>query len=275
MIGRRAVTGLSLLSALLLCAFAAQSASAAKAENTTAVTCVEFSGETSKDFKDAHCIEKTAGTGSWEHQQIPLDKTTTIAATNEKVTNETKEHEPVVLLSKVGLTPTEFDCTKVNADTTSSFIHNVETESKKHTLTGTVRFEYRECTVTKPAKCLVKEPIVSNATFEGVEGLGTEANTMGIEFRGEGAEETFAEITFTGAECALKEKTFKLKGSMIATSGPGTEASQNNKWAGATWVFTPKKEMQKVKLGVEAAEFHSIVTPTMDIGNPIAATTTT
>jgi hypothetical protein len=52
MIGRRATLGLSLLSALLVCALVAQSASAieaTKSKRTTAFTCVPGTGE--KDFQ--------------------------------------------------------------------------------------------------------------------------------------------------------------------------------------------------------------------------------
>ncbi len=272
MIGRRAVLGLSLLSALLFCAFAAQSASAAKAVNTTAFTCAPATPGTG-DFGDAHCDEKK--TGNFKHDLIPLNETTAVAATNEKVTNSTKDSEPATLTGKIGLTATEIHCNKVKFDTTKSFIHNVETESKKHTLTGTARVEYTDCSVSKPLKCDIAEPLIWEANFEGVEKLGPLANTMGIEFKGEKAEETFTEILYTGAECALKNQTFKVKGSAIATSGPGTEASQSNKWAGATLAFTPKNEMQKLKLGANTVELHSILTPSMSGGNPIAATTTT
>ena len=80
MIGRRATVGLSLLCALAFCAFAAQSASAAKAVNTTAFTCVE--GAT-KDFSDAHCDTKvTAGTGQYGHVVIPQGTTTEVVGEN-------------------------------------------------------------------------------------------------------------------------------------------------------------------------------------------------
>jgi hypothetical protein len=276
MIGRRAVVGLSLLSALLFCAFAAQSALAAKAVNTTLVTCKNV-GVNQGDFKDEHCDEKvTPKTGSFGHVVAPLDKTTEVSATNSGTTNGTKDHEPAVLRSKVGLTATEITCTKVENNPKESLVHNAQTETTKHTLTGTIVTLFKECTVTKPAKCKVKEPIESRATLEGVEGLGPEANTMGVELKGHGEGETFAEITYEGAECALKGKTFKVTGSVVGTNGPGTEASQTNHWTGATVVFTPKKEMQKLKLGVEAAEFETIVTQTENTTKtPLAATTCT
>jgi hypothetical protein len=275
MIGRRAVAGLSLLSALLFCAIAAQSASAAKATNTTMFTCKEGGGD--KDFEDAHCDKKVSpNTGKFGHVKVANDVTTEIAATNKGVTNSTKDHEPAVLRTKIGLTPVEITCTTVENEPKNSLAHNAQTETSKHTLTGTIRTLFKECTVDKPLKCTIQEPVESNATAEAVEGLGPEANTMGVELKGEGPEETFASITFDGPECSLKEKTFKVKGSLIATSGPTTESSQKEHWSGATAVFSPAKEMQKLKVGVEASEFTTIVTPTnATTKTPLTATTCT
>src|ERR1043166_608754 len=235
MIGRRAVIGLSLLSALLFCAFAAQSASAAKSIKTTAFTCVDTFPNNTGDFKDPHCDkEGTTGAERYEHIGIPNNTTTAVYADNQAVTGETKKSEPAVLTGAIGLTKTEVTCTSVENDISEdpvtkaprSNIHNVVTEVDKvkhHTMTGSVKTKYTGCTVQKPEKCSVKEPIEANATYEGVEGLGAGANEMGVEFKGSGAEETFAELTYTGESCALKNQTFKIKGSVVATSGPGTE----------------------------------------------------
>lgn len=277
MIGRRAVVGLSLLSALLLCAFAAQSASAAPGINGTANTCVKEGGETFHDFADEHCdVPVTPTTGNFEHKLIPLKVTTAIVLLNEKVTEETKKSEPTVIKGTVALTKTEIECAEVENGEEASFIHNEEPEAKKHKVTGKVALRHRKCTVKSPAKCTIKEPLVSEANFEAVEeleGPKGEKNAMGVEFIGAGAEETLAEITYEGAECALKGKTFKLKGSAIATSGPTTESAQEGKARGATWVFTPKFKMQNLKLGTGAAELTSILTPRMAAGgNPITIT---
>ena len=274
MIGRRAVIGLALLSALLFSAFAAQSASAAKAVNTTGVTCVKVVDH--GDFYDEHCDVKVAPgdtTGKYTHQNYA--GSTEVTATNSAVTEETKKSEPAVLKSKVGLTPTEITCTVVENEPKNSVIKNEEPAAGQHAVSGTVRTLFKTCTVNKPEKCKVAEPITSNAKFTAVEKLGAGANEMGGELVGSGAEETFAEITFEGAECALKGKTFKVKGSVIGTSGPGTEEPQTNKWSGATTVFTAKKEMEKLKLGVEVAEFSTIVTPRGPSGAPLSGTTPT
>jgi hypothetical protein len=283
MIGRRAVVGLSLLSALLFCAFAAQSASAAKSINTTFFTCAPDA--TNKgDFKDAHCDETNKGAGAFKHELIPLNTTTEIEVSNEKVTNNTTEDEPAVLKFKFSGVKLTIQCTKVkskqNANKQSeSNIHNVETEvagKKVHTATGTLVVEYSECIVTGVAKCTIKEPIKTTTVVTGAEELGATKTEMGLEFtQDEG--KPFTEFTFEGAECAFKGKAFNVTGSTIGTSGPTTTSSQTNKESGATIVFTAANGMQSLKLGTEAAEFSSIFTLSMfgAGGNPIAATTFT
>jgi hypothetical protein len=276
MIRRRAVAGLTLLSALLFCAIAAQSASAAKATNTTGVTCVSSGGETNKDFSDAHCDQKVAaGTGKFEHQAVQLNETYEFDATNQGVTSSTKESEPIVLNSKIGLTAVEITCSEMKASKTKkSVVHNVQSE-KNHTFTGVAAGEFKNCIVNKPTKCTIVEPLEIETTFEGVEKLGAEGTEMGVEYKGTGAEETFAELTFQGAECSCKNQTAKIKGSVIGTSGPTTKSSQTNKWAGATIAITPEKEMEKLKFGVESAQVSMLVTPRTPGGVPVSITTTT
>ena len=276
MIGRRAVLGISLLSTLLFCAFAAQSASAAKATNTTMVTCVkEPNGK--GHFEDAHCDKKhPTHEGEWTHSiPVELGVSTEVAATNCGVTNSTKDCEPALLKSKIGLTAVEITCNTTETEPKTSLVHNAQTGTE-HKITGTVRTLFKTCTVNKPLKCTAKEPIEANSTVEAVEKLGVAENEMGIEFKGSGAEETFAEITFEGSECSLKNKTFKAKGSVVGTSGPTTESSQTKHWSGTTVAYTPNNEMQKLKLGVNAAEFSLIATPTnANSKTPLAATTWT
>src|ERR1043166_1431470 len=191
MIGRRAVLGLSLLSALLFCAFAAQSASAAKATNTTMCTCVKGGG--ALDFKDAHCDEFVGKEkGEYGHVKVANGLTTEITATNEKVTNSTKDKELAVLESQFLLTKIEITCEVVSNNAKESLVHNEVSEVSKHTITGTIVTNFEKCTVVKPEKCTVKTPIVSVASFESVEGLGAEANEMGGELKGKGGAEKTA-----------------------------------------------------------------------------------
>jgi hypothetical protein len=279
MTGRKLITSLSLLSALLLCAVAAHSASAITTKaNATAFLCVSSGGGSSKDFKDAHCDEQvTAGTGSFEHKEIAVGTETKIGGSNDKVTEATSKSEPTVFKGTLAGSKITVTCLKVKIDPTKSFVLN-KTEGEAHRLTGTVRLEDTECTVTEVVKCTVKTPIIWEATFEALQGHTgpkAETNAMGLQFKGEGAEETFANITLEGAECALKGFVFSIKGSMVATSGPTTESKQDNKWGGATWVFTPKFEMQKLTIGGKTAEFSTILTPTTTDATPIPVAWTT
>ena len=270
MIGRRTTVGLSLLCALLFSAIAVQSASAVKAVNTTAVTCVENAGL--KDFKDAHCDEKvTAGTGKFGHEAIKNDETTEIEATN--TTN-------AVLKGKAFGAASEITCTKVASEAKKAFFHNIEhAATKQHTVTGTLISSFTECSVQKPLKCDVKEPIVVEAEGEAVEGLesGGKKETMGFQVKAK-AGKPFAAITYinNGAEkCALKGKTVNVTGSAIATGTP--EPSKANKHGGATGHYDHEKitATKELLLGGEAAGIHLTTTVKMTGGNPIALTTTT
>ncbi len=265
MIGRRTIAGLSLLSAFLFCALATQGASAAEAKNTTAFTCVKGGG--SLDFKDAHCDETTtAGKGEFGHEQIPIGSKTEIEVTNANTAESTKKSTPFTLKYKTFAT--HFECSTVGGTGT---IENTEPTAKVHKVSGALTIELSKCTVINPAKCTLKEPIKMETAFTGVEGLGAEANNMGLEFK-PAVGETFVTITFEGSECALKGKAFAIKGTMTATGAPATNAKES----GATWLFSPENEMESLLLGTEPCLVTAAITPQMKGGgNPIALTTTT
>jgi len=281
MIRRRAVAGLALLSGLLFCAFAAQSASAAltKSNNTTGYTCVKDASKTG-DFKDAHCDETgTIGKEEYKHELIPVGTTTELDATNQKVTESTKKLEPIIIKGEVpGGGKVEIECTTMKTKTKNSAVHNVEPEAKNHTFTGNGAAEFSFCNVKLLKNCTVNEPIIAEATFHGVEGLvgpKGEKNAMGVEYVGEREKETFGAIEFLGAACSVKGTSFSVKGKAIGTSGPTTESAGENKESGATIVFTPKFAMQEMTLAGKAAEVSMITTPTGVGGPPVSITTTT
>jgi hypothetical protein len=267
MIGRRSAIGLALLFAFSFCALAAQSAVAqvgTKAVNTTAVTCIKGGG--AEDFEDPHC-DKFVGVGSGEygHVAVANDETRELEVTNVGAAKLNANLAGVV---------TEVTCSKMKAASEKAFVHNVETE-KKHTMTGEGTTLFSECTVLKPSKCIVKEPISSAGTFQGIEGLGAGKNEMGVEFVGMGEQKTLAEISFAnkGAEsCALLNggKAWIVKGSAIGTSN----GSQTNKHAGATIVFESGKEMQTIEMGAKAAQVALTITPSGAGGGPPISITT-
>lgn len=271
------MVGLSLLSALLICALAAQGALAAAhtSENTTAYTCVEVAK--GGEFKDAHCDTTETG-GKFAHKEIAPGTSTDIEVTNEGTLNETKEEEPATLKGVVLKVESHIICKKVRTDPeVTSFVTNVEGAGKTHSVEGTVAINYSGCEVVKPLNCKVKEPITVKSLVMGVDQLGPEKNTMGLEFTEDPEGSGFASITYEGEKCALKGNTFKVTGSAIGT--PGNTAGgplPSARETGATVKFENANEMESLKLGPEPATFISTATVRMaEKGNPITLTTPT
>lgn len=264
MIGRGTAIGLSVLCALLFSAIAVQSASAAKAVNTTAVTCFKSAG--TLDFEDAHCDKKVGHeNGPYGHAAIPLNTATEIESTNELTGGAT---DPGVLLGKAFGAATEITCNKVNGD---AELHNVET-SGKHTVTGTSEVQYTECSVQKPSKCDVEEPIEFSANAEGFE----ESGNMGINFT-PASGSTFVELTYinNGAEkCALNGQTISVTGSVVATAS-GAAANAEHTGATADYDHTKITGRKTLQVGGVAAGLEVTTTVRAKDGTPLSATTTT
>ncbi len=251
--GRRATVGLSLLCALVFCAFAAPSASAIPAKNTTAFTCIQGGGF--KDFQDQHCDQRVGPElGQFGHVPIPLNQTTEITVSNEKTSIGTFESTPTVLKFILGAKPVEISCKTVHGVGT---MHNMEPLPQEHKVTGTLTVKATECKVLKPMKCFVKEPIEYKTEFEGVEGLGPEANTHGIEFKPHVEEGgTLMTITLEGPECAFKGVIVPITGTMIATGGPNPKEQHS----GATQIFTNEMTKETLKAGGKPAEHSGALT---------------
>lgn len=263
MVHRTAISA-ALICALAFCAIAAQSASAAEGKNTTAFTCVEGGG--ANDFSDAHCDNSvTPGTGKFGHVVLPLNEKVTIAISNEKTKNETKEAASTVLKGTIAGLKSEIICKTVSG---SGSLTNEEPTSKVHRVKGLVEAKFTSCTAPKPAfGCKVKEPISVSSNVEGVEGLGAGKNEMGLEFKPTG--EHFASVTLEGCFIA---GTFNTDGTAIATGTPSNTA----KWSGATSVFTAAMTKETLKLAGNPAEVESTTTVTKaGGGNPISLTTVT
>jgi hypothetical protein len=196
MIGRRTIVGLSLLSVLAFCAFAAQGASAAweTATNTTAWTCVKGGGF--KDFKDADCTEATLqGSGEYGHVEIPAATPTEIESSSSEKSVLTGE----LLGAKVVIT-----CTSTVPDTAVvSFIENTTTGLPNMDLHGTDAVVFKGCTVTgNGAKCNVKEGrITLKALFRGVK--EPIAANMAVQFEADG-QAFLVNVEFEGT-CLVKE----------------------------------------------------------------------
>jgi pectate lyase len=265
MIGRRAIVGVSLLSALLFCAFAAQSASAAAAKNTTVVTC-KPGNPVGWGFTDAHCTKPTTGPAVQFYHLVDLPPIV-VTVTNAKTANETTEAAPTILKGTVFGVKNEITCKTVAGE---GSLTNSEPVSKEHRLTGTVTVKFTSCTVNKPSGfgCKVKEPITVKSNVEGVEGLGAGKNEMGLEFKPtEG--EVFNEITIEGCFIA---GTFKTTGTAIGTGSP----APTEKFSGTTNIFTNAMTKETLKLAGNPAELSSSATVQGASGtDPVALETTT
>ena len=166
----------------------------------------------------------------------------------------------------------EISCATVKGEGT---LHNVNhAAGSQHTVTGTATSVMSKCTVIKPAKCVIGEPVEVKAELEGVEELGPEKNTMGIEAKPHGGGKVFLSITFKnkGAEkCGLNEKSFNVEGTAIGT-GSGDPKAQHT---GATAVSTDAMTTETLIFGGEKAGIDSIGTIKSKDGIPIALTTVT
>jgi hypothetical protein len=250
MIGRRAAVGLSLLCALAFCAFAAQGASA---KGTTAFTCAKVEPKTGK-FADAHC-DTGSSEGEFEHQAIT--ETTELELSNAKTKNATTEAEPSVLSGILLGAEVRVECKTVEG--TGSLTNGVFEGTMR--TTGTMVIKHSACTVTKPSKCKVKEPITYNSKFTTYQN----ATEMGLSVTPASGTE-FGSFTLEGAECPIKQ-TFGISGSFELTPGGTAEGK------GATLWFECKKGT--LKWGGNAYELTGAITlRRKGGGNPIVFTTT-
>jgi hypothetical protein len=242
MFERRAVVGLSLLCALVSCAIAVPRASA---KGTTAFTCVEKTGE--EGFSDEHCdTAASGGSVKFVHKEIKPKLLTAITASNEKTTEETKGSAPVALRWMVALVSFEIVCTKVSG---TGAVENKEVEKPMQTV-GTLQLEYTGCTVTKPNKCKVKEPIIQNSNFTTYEAAEAE---MGVELSPK-EKGIFLSITLEnneGEQCSAKQ-TFPFSGNAQGTPGGSPNGS------GATLAFT--EGMGSLSIGVNPVTLISTTT---------------
>jgi len=202
--GRRAIVGLCMLCALLISAFAAQSAVAAN--GTTGFTCKDNGGTTF--FTDAHCT--TGVNGKYEHVAIAQDLTTEVEITNAKTNAGTTGPSNSGLHATVG--GTEFELVSTTVTGTGSCTNKLDEPSKEH---------YIHCENAK----LVYTGITEAKLGCGVEGLPggvgkietkeLTATTTGkgdsVVFSPLAPATLFAEFKLTG--CAVAN-TYKVVGSV-------------------------------------------------------------
>jgi hypothetical protein len=263
MIGRKALTGLSLLCALAFCAFAAPSAFAATT-GTTAVTCVPEGG--AKDYSDAHCDNTAAGgpgTGGFGHVALTANPTKEVQATS---------LENIVLSTTAGGLETEIVCT--GADSTFTIENSLVGEEHKITVKEFSKITYTGCTVPKPAgqECKVRglpdEAGSGMITTNALKGESVAGPSMGIKFQ-PAVGESFGTLVFSGCKTAGLNKEYAVTGSV--TSEPS--GTDNPKSAGATLIINqPKEAGSPLKLAGQGLGLKCTSTVEMEGGNPIATT---
>jgi hypothetical protein len=273
MTGRRAAIGLSLLSALVFCAFAAPNAMALK--GTTAFTCepaTEGAG-----FSDEHCQTAVGSGAKFKHKEIAVGTVTQVTAGNTETGSKLIYPK---LKSTVGGLATELEAGGFTSCINKTSFTNKENGAKQMEAAGENCGEFYNVVVNKPAKCAVAGGTVKlNEKGEGKTVVKTvEAKEeMYVEFLPPVASKIYAEFEFVnkGAEeCALKGTKVEVTGTAQANN-----TTEEGKLDGPTLKFTTAQTGKTLKLGAQKAEFEGTFTNRMlpTIGqaeNPIVLTTT-
>jgi hypothetical protein len=269
MIGRRAVIGLSLLCALVACAFAAPNAMAEK--GTTAYTCKPETKPTekTKGFEDEHCTKAVEGSKvNFVHEELPFENFTKLSVTNNETTSKSI---PAKFKTTIEKKLFEAEATAFIGCAEGSSVTNRLNGFGEMTSSGTACGEFTGVTVKEPKKCSVPKNII---TLEGAIWTGlVESAEMWLKFVPE-AGLPLAEFEISGAECPLNGKKVEVAG--WASTERLKAASPLD---GATVKFTTKRTGMTLEAGGEVAEFEGTFTPRMwpEDGkptNPIALTTT-
>jgi hypothetical protein len=241
MTGRRITAGLSVLCALVFCAFSVSSASAA---GTTAFTCVPNGGL--KDFSDADCSSAVEpGTGSFGHVAL-TPKTSTKVELNSVASTTAK------LMGTVGGITTTLTATGFKSKNTTC--ENTEVESRMvQKCVG--EGEYTGVSVSEgPPGCKVVSTTVKQ--------LSTESVTKEMEVNFKPTSTTFAEFTFESCNTPGLNVTYKVIG------------TANGIPSGANLGFT-EASTSSLKFAGQPAFFIASLTAKMEGGNPLSLTTTT
>jgi hypothetical protein len=238
MTGRRAIIVMSLLSALALSAFVAESASA----GTTAFTCAK--GQGGAGFSDEHCTKAVQTGATFEHVAIQPNKPTKYEANNEKTANETKESTPATFKFTFAGVEIHIVCKGLSA---TGEIENNEVFKKMYVFFNVSTFSLTGCKIEKPVTCTIGESFTLTApkgtTYEVEEEKGEEP---AIEFE-PGESSVFGEIEFKGEKCPLK--VAEVGGKLVGTA------------KGATVLFTALHNT--LTIGGVKTTFTGAVTPRM------------
>jgi hypothetical protein len=224
--GRRAVVGLCMLCALLVSAFAAQSASAV---GTTAYTCVK-GGKVSPTYNSAHC-RPSDGAGEWSHESIANGTTTELTGNGK---DDKGNPIPGFLVSTAFGATVELEGKTVTGS--GQMTNSIESGEMFASGSGTITFS--EVSVVKPANCKVQTDGPSKEKLEDgvVHTESLKATTKGqadrLKFEPTVAP-TFARFWIStnlpppAAACPLDNTTFTATGSVTGVpNGATTEFTE-------------------------------------------------
>ncbi|HVQ59334.1 MAG TPA: hypothetical protein VMS60_10570 [Solirubrobacterales bacterium] len=232
--GRKTIVGVCMLCALLISAFAAQSASAIT--GTTVFTCKEGAGDGGATFAGSHC--KTGeSSGKYGHYKVA-----------ENTSTELRGHAvgSMIIKSTIGGSPVTFTSTSVEG---SGSVQNLVDESGEHYVQAETQGIYSGVTINVP-KCFVyTDDGTGTPGTQGV--IDTEVLTTTSKGQGDA-------VKFTPKEGEAISKLWILdknkKGAGGECSCPGTftlTGSVLGKPDGATFIFKHAEmtEQNTFKLG--------------------------
>ncbi|HEX6666680.1 MAG TPA: hypothetical protein VF081_08810 [Solirubrobacterales bacterium] len=240
--GRRAIVGLCMLCALLVSAFAAQSASAIT--GTTAFTCVKGGG--GKDLRGEHCLATGSAAQEFGHVAVAENTTTDLSATNLKSANETITRSTWRLTVTIAGVPMELTATDVSG---SGWLENKQSSSIEHYAHGKGTLTFTEVIVAKPENkgCKVTTHKEDGSGSPGEEGEAGVVHTRELTATTEGQGDVvkiqaadggnFANFWITcekGKEVPAIEGTWSCNGSVkgvpsgATTAFTGTETTTQN-----------------------------------------------
>jgi hypothetical protein len=253
MIQTRTLVGLCMLCALLVSAFAAQSASASK--GTTAFTCVK--DEAAGTLSGEHCLAE-GGTGKYKHVAIAQDTTTEVITTNDQTQSNTTETRPTKLKFTVAGVVTELTAKRLNGE---GWMENkVEPGEKgEHYAFAHGSATFTEVSVTKPASLNCKVYTSTEKTEKGEEGIihttplkGSttgEGENVKIEPTTEGG--AFAHFTIEGCKAPVEALNgpYTVTGSVTCPTSGATITCEHT----ATTTANTLRVNGSIKAGIEGS----------------------